>query len=76
MGVARPQIRFCIAMAKEKISRGQPCASDTGTVKKPKVERTPKFTMATRQPATIIAVMVWYQGMWSAGRVSDVIGVP
>ena len=58
MGVAMPQIRFCMATAKEKISRGQPCASEIGTVKKPKVDLTPKLTTATRQPATIIAVTV------------------
>jgi len=47
-----PHRRFCMAMAKEKISRGQPLASEIGAVKRPKLDRTPKLTMATRQPAT------------------------
>jgi hypothetical protein len=53
-------------MAKEKISRGQPCASEIGTVKKPKAERMPKLTTATRQPATISADRLWYQAMRGA----------
>ena len=35
-----------------------------GPVNNPKLERTPKFTMAIRQPAMITATGVKYQGMW------------
>ena len=63
MGVAMPQRRFCRARPKEKISRGQAWASEMGAVKSPKLERTPKLTMATRQPATITTAGVKYQGI-------------
>jgi hypothetical protein len=41
-------------MARLKVSRGQPCASESGPVKKPKLERKPKLIIATTQPATMI----------------------
>ncbi len=53
-------------MAKENVSRGQAWASEIGPVNRPKLERTPKFTMATRQPATITTVGAKYQGSLGA----------
>lgn len=52
-------------MAKEKISRGQAWAAETGAVKSPKLERTPKFTIATRHPAAITTVGAKYQGSFA-----------
>ena len=60
-------------MASAKVSRSQPLATVIGSRKRPKTERTPKPTMAIRQPAKITRSGVRQPG--AAGReVWPVIG--
>src|SRR5690606_23995229 len=61
-GWPMPHSRFWIARAKANASRPQPWATDIGSRKKPKVERTPKPIRAIRQPQTTMTVGVRQDG--------------
>src|SRR5690606_13460155 len=61
-GWPMPHSRFWIARAKANASRPQPWATDIGSRKKPKVERTPKPIRAIRQPQTMMTVGVRQDG--------------
>ena len=50
-------MRFWIAIAKANASRSHPRTEDSGSVNRPKLERTPKVTSPITQPAMITSVV-------------------
>src|SRR5688500_12687110 len=51
-------MRFWIAIANANVSRSNPRTADSGSVNRPKLERSPNDTSPIRQPATITTVGV------------------
>src|SRR3546814_9075352 len=71
-GCDTTQTRFWMAMATAKTSRPQPKSADIGARNSPKLERMPKDSTASRQPAAITTSGVRQPG--SAGRGEAVDG--
>ena len=56
-GWPMPQKRFCRPIAKANVSRSHPRTADSGSVKSPKLVRSPSVIRAITQPATMVTAV-------------------